>query len=59
MGEIVSGDVDDWILARLNIPSVTAELGTEADYQDFWQNRNKEEAMRICEDNQAYLRYTF
>lgn len=36
MGEIVSGDVDDWILARLNIPSVTAELGTEADYQDFW-----------------------
>ena len=32
MGEIVSGDVDDWILARLNIPSVTVELGTEADY---------------------------
>lgn len=27
MGERIGGDMDDWVLKNLNIPSVTSELG--------------------------------
>lgn len=36
IGEKIGGDGDDYILGELNIPSVTAELGTEGQYVDEW-----------------------
>ena len=51
IGEKIGGDGDDWILATLNIPSVTAEIGTESSYIEEWQVKNTEEAMKLCNDN--------
>jgi hypothetical protein len=39
MGEVVSGDQDDWTLEALGIPSVTAELGYVGEFIDDWQVR--------------------
>lgn len=29
LGEKIGGDMDDWILSNLNIPSITNELGRD------------------------------
>ena len=36
MGERIGGDMDDWVLKNLNIPSVTSELGKITQYADTW-----------------------
>jgi hypothetical protein len=36
MGITVGGDQDDWTLAELGIPSVTAEIGKEDNFIDEW-----------------------
>jgi len=30
MGDVIGGDMDDWILSTFNIPSVTNELGVDS-----------------------------
>jgi hypothetical protein len=37
--------MDDWVLATYNIPSVTAELGNESQYEAEWTVKNKETAL--------------
>ena len=37
MGLALGGDQDDWTLAELGIPSVTAELGFVGQFIDEWQ----------------------
>ena len=36
MGITVGGDQDDWTLAELGIPSVTAEIGNADNFVDEW-----------------------
>lgn len=36
MGQAIGGDQDDWTLAELGIPSVTAEIGYEGEFIDDW-----------------------
>jgi hypothetical protein len=36
MGIAIGGDQDDWTLATLGIPSVTAEIGYVGQFQDEW-----------------------
>jgi hypothetical protein len=36
IGDQIGGDMDDWILATFNIPSVTGELGNENDFIEEW-----------------------
>lgn len=59
IGERIGGDCDDYILSEFRIPSVTAELGREGQYIEEWQNKNNEEALKICEDNSDYLEFTY
>lgn len=59
IGERIGGDCDDYILSEFRIPSVTAELGREGQYIEEWQNKNNEEAQKICEDNSDYLEFTY
>mmetsp|Transcript_31175 Transcript_31175/g.47705 ORF Transcript_31175/g.47705 Transcript_31175/m.47705 type:complete len:114 (+) Transcript_31175:1561-1902(+) len=59
MGEKIGGDMDDWILGTLDIPSVTAELGFEDSYVAQWTIKSKAEALKICEDNEQWLEHTF
>lgn len=59
IGEKIGGDGDDYILGELNIPSVTAELGTEGQYIEEWQVKNVDEAVKICADNSQYLEFTY
>lgn len=37
LGERIGGDMDDWVLATLGIPSVTNELGRESQYHRSWE----------------------
>ena len=59
LGEKIGGDGDDWILDNLNIPSVTAELGTEGQYIEEWTIKDVPNAVQICTDNYEYLDHTF
>ena len=59
IGEKIGGDGDDYILGEIGIPSVTAELGTEGQYFEEWQNKDSENALKICEDNSQYLEFTY
>jgi len=36
MGQAIGGDQDDWALAELGIPSVTAEVGFVGQFKDEW-----------------------
>lgn len=40
MGDVIGGDMDDWILATFNIPSVTNELGTDSQFSNGWVVNN-------------------
>lgn len=59
IGEKIGGDCDDYVLSEFRIPSVTAELGKEAQYVEEWANKNVDEALKICEDNVEYLEFTY
>lgn len=59
LGEKIGGDMDDWILGTLNIPSVTAELGLQEQYIDSWQIKDKETALQIMEENEPWLEHTY
>jgi len=37
MGIAIGGDQDDWTLAELGIPSVTAEVGFVGQFKDEWR----------------------
>lgn len=51
--------MDDWILATYNIPSVTGEIGNEADFQDEWTVQSPQKAYQITRDNIAWLEHTY
>jgi hypothetical protein len=59
MGERIGGDMDDWVLKNLNIPSVTSELGKITQYADTWQVLSKQDALQICEQNTPWLEHVF
>lgn len=59
LGERIGGDMDDWVLSELNIPSVTNELGTINQYNDEWSVRSKEDAKKICDDNSQWLDFVY
>jgi soluble cytochrome b562 len=47
--------MDDWVLATLNIPSVTAELGRENQYIYEWEIKDYQTGFDIVEENQPWL----
>jgi hypothetical protein len=51
--------MDDYILSTFGIPSVTNELGNDTQYIGEWTVKNKDEALRICEDNSHWLEHTY
>ena len=51
--------MDDWVLSTFGIPSITNELGNETQYIGEWTVKNKEEALRICQDNSHWLEHTY
>jgi len=51
--------MDDWVLSEFNIPSVTNELGTEDQYTDSWQVKDRETALTILEDNSHWLDHLY
>ena len=60
LGERIGGDMDDWVLSELNIPSITNELGTQDQYSDEkWLVKSKEDAMKICSDNSQWLDFVY
>ena len=44
IGDQIGGDMDDWILATYNIPSVTGEIGNEDDFIDEWTVQSADKA---------------
>lgn len=59
IGEKIGGDMDDWVLATFNIPSVTAELGDENQYIGEWTVKDKSTALSICQENSNWLEHTY
>jgi hypothetical protein len=51
--------MDDWVLSTFGIPSVTNELGNENQYIGEWTIKNKDEALKICQDNSHWLEHTY
>jgi len=50
MGQAIGGDQDDWTLAELGIPSVTAEVGFVGQFIDEWRVRDAGTANDILEE---------
>ena len=48
MGLALGGDQDDWALAELGIPSVTAELGYSGQFVDEWRLSEANTGNSIC-----------
>lgn len=48
MGIAIGGDQDDWTLAELGVPSVTAEVGFVGQFIDEWRVRDSGTATDIC-----------
>ena len=59
MGDVIGGDMDDWILATFNIPSVTNELGTDSQFSNGWVVNNAQEAFNICKDNSEWIEFVY
>lgn len=47
MGIAIGGDQDDWTLATLGIPSVTAEIGYVGQFKDEWEVKDTTSANEI------------
>ena len=58
IGDQIGGDMDDWVLATYNIPSVTGEIGNQADFEDEWTAKSKERAYQIVRDNNPWIEHT-
>jgi len=50
MGQAIGGDQDDWTLAELGIPSVTAEVGFVGQFIDEWRVKDEKTANDIVEE---------
>jgi len=50
MGQAIGGDQDDWTLAELGIPSVTAEVGFVGQFIDEWRVKDEKTAKDIVEE---------
>lgn len=59
LGERIGGDMDDWVLQTLGIPSVTNELGDEHQFHREWEVVSREAARDIVLENSPWLEFTF
>jgi hypothetical protein len=59
MGQMIGGDMDDWIADTFKIPSVTNELGDMSLYNDEWEAKTDSIAYLIVSENYDWLEYTF
>ena len=50
--------MDDLVLATYNIPSVTGEVGNQADFEDEWTAKSKDRAFTIVKDNSPWIEHT-
>jgi len=55
MGIAIGGDQDDWTLAELGIPSVTAEVGFVGQFIDEWRVRDASTATDICQEQSQWV----
>ena len=59
IGDQIGGDMDDWVLATFNIPSVTGELGNQDDFIEEWQVKSSDMAWNILTDNTNWIEHTY
>lgn len=59
IGDQIGGDMDDWVLATFNIPSVTGELGNQDDFIEEWQVKSSDLAWNILKDNNNWIEHTY
>lgn len=59
IGDQIGGDMDDWILATYNIPSITGEIGNIDDFIDEWTVISADKAFEIVTANEPWLEHTF
>ena len=59
MGVTIGGDQDDWTLGELGIPSVTAELGKDAQFIDEWQIKDGVTEQKIMQEQSAWITYIY
>lgn len=55
MGQAIGGDQDDWALAELGIPSVTAEVGFVGQFKDEWQVLSAVTASDIVQEQSPWI----
>jgi hypothetical protein len=53
----MGGDMDDWVLATYNIPSVTGEIGNSNDFIDEWTAKSLDKAYSIVNDNSPWIEH--
>ena len=59
MGQRIGGDMDDWVLQNLGIPSITNELGEENQYENGWVVTNRDTARNIVLENSNWLEFAY
>lgn len=59
LGERIGGDMDDWVLQTLGIPSVTNELGNENQFHRSWEVQSREIARDIVLENTPWLEFVY
>ena len=57
--EKVGGDADDYITGTYGIPSVTSEIGYEADFLEDWVAKDKKVSFNTVNNNYKWLEYVF
>ena len=55
MGKVIKGDADDYVLEQFGIPSITAEIGSAADYLDDWLCKNEKMCFSLLNDNYQWV----
>lgn len=59
MGIAIGGDQDDWTLAQLGVPSVTAEVGYVGQFIDEWQVHDAGTAQDIMDEQSQWITYIY
>jgi len=59
MGEKMSGDCDDYMLATYGIPSVTSEMGHLNQYEASWKCTDSKVCFDILSQNTKWMEYIF
>ena len=59
IGDQIGGDMDDWILATYNIPSITGEIGNIEDFIDEWTVKSADKAYELVTQNEPWIEHTF